>query len=215
MRQHGDRCHAIFLLLHRDATCEDGCATGTTLITAGQALTASPWTLSTSGGDVQTLMTMLGVPYTPTASNAGTPGYYRIVNQSTDTGTTHTAIQGLCTIVYTSANSYSSGTVAITHDTWSVTFSTVTTSGGMSPPAIAAGLYLTNIAGDASNGTYQITGGSGLTWTLSSPFNPGGSSVTVATYSVVTQPNVLQFSSIVAASGTITLSSMTWTEGNP
>ena len=187
---------------------------GTSIITGGQALSATVGTTGTDGIDAGTKLTLSGTPFTPTSAYTGTPGYYRIVIGATDDGT-HTLIQGLCTITYPSTG-YTSVTLACTHDTYAVTLSaTPTPSGGTPPPALAIGQYLTNISGDASAGTYLIVAGSGTTWTIGTPFNPGGSSATTSTWNMVTAANALQFSSTVASGGTITLSSATWTEGNP
>jgi len=187
--------------------------TGTSIITGGQALSATVGTAGSDGTDTGAKLTLSGTPFTPSSAYTGTPGYYRIVIGASDDGA-HTLIQGLCTVTYASTG-YTSVTLACTHDTYAVTLSgTPTPSGGTPPPALAIGQYLTNISGDASAGTYLIVAGSGTTWTIGTPFNPGGSSATVSTWNMVTAANALQFSSTVASGGTITLSSMTWTEGN-
>jgi len=89
--------------------------TGTSAITAGIALSS---TMGTVAGGV---LTLSGTPLNGTATASITPGYYRVIDGSTDDGT-HTQIQGSCAVgsgdINFSSTISSGGTVTISSLTW-------------------------------------------------------------------------------------------------
>ncbi len=89
--------------------------TGTSAITGGIALNTTMGTVS--GGT----LTLSGTPLSGTATASITPGYYRVIDGSTDDGT-HTQIQGSCGVgtgdINFSSTISSGGTITISSLTW-------------------------------------------------------------------------------------------------
>jgi hypothetical protein len=170
--------------------------TGTSIVTGGIALNSTMGTTSTDGTDAGTKLTLSGTPLTATSAYTGTPGYYRVVIGATDDGA-HTAIQGICNVL-----SAGTGNVTATAGSTTITFA--------SSQSSLAGTYI-QVSGDSSNGSYLITNGSGTTWYIGTPY--GGTTATT-TWTTTPGPAGLNFTSTVASGGTLTISAMTWTEGN-
>jgi len=89
--------------------------TGTSAITGGIPLNSTMGTVSVG------TLTLSGTPLSATATASNTPGYYRVIDGSTDDGT-HTQIQGSCGVgtgdINFSSTISSGGTITISSLTW-------------------------------------------------------------------------------------------------
>jgi hypothetical protein len=174
--------------------CYTGTAPSKTAAPTGTILTTL--TPSATFGTVSSgVLTANSIANDTSAANSGTPGYYRVIDGTTDDGT-HTQVQGPCNIPATGT-----GNVTATAGSNTLTFA--------SSQSSLAGTFI-QVTGDSSNGSYLITNGATTTWYIGAPY--AGSSTT--TWTSTTQAAGLSFASAISQNGTVSITSLVYTEGN-
>ncbi len=170
--------------------------TGTSAITAGITLNTTPFTQGSDGTDANTKLTLAGVPLSGTAVASITPGWYRITNNATDNGT-HTVVQGPCSVQTAGV-----GNVTATNGSFTLSFA--------SSQSALAGTYI-QVSGDSTNGSYLITNGGTTTWYIGTPY---GGSTNTTTWTSTPGPAGIYFNSTISNGGSVSVTALTFTEGN-
>jgi hypothetical protein len=170
------------------APAKSGGPTGTLLSTLTTNSTFAP---APSGG----VLTANSIANDTAAVQGGVPGYYRIIDGTSDVAG-HCWVQGPCNIP---AAGVGNVTATITSNT--LTFA--------SSQSNLAGTYI--VVG-ADTVSYLITNGATTTWFIGTPY--AGSTQTTS-FTTMSQSAGISFSSQISQNGTVSITSLVYTEGNP